>query len=228
MLFNQSVNVYIRGFNEQLPVLPNGIEALLPYSSDEANKLSQEFYKKYYSDTLRRSLILGINPGRNGAGLTGIPFTDTKRLKEKCHIHTSLKSFEPSSEFIYKMIDSFGGPEVFYKNYFISSVSPIGFIRHGKNYNYYDEKTLTEVLTPYIVHQMKRLLSLKLNRNRIFCLGEGKNYKFLCDLNKKHEWFEEIIPMAHPRFIMQYKRKQINQYINLYIKVLHADIPPNH
>jgi Domain of unknown function (DUF4918) len=195
---------------------------LLPYSTKEANTLSNQFYKKYYSDSDQRSLILGINPGRNGAGLTGIPFTDSKRLIEKCQIQTDLKSHEPSSEFIYNMIDEYGGPELFYRNNFISSVSPIGFIKDGKNYNYYDESKLIDILNPYIVYQMFRLLQLKLKTKKIICLGEGKNFKYLNALNVKHKWFGEIIPLAHPRFIMQYKRPRMDVYIDQYINALKA------
>ncbi len=220
MQFNLSIQKYILGFEEQLPVLPKGIDALLPYASSDIKILSQKFYEKYYSDSSERSLILGINPGRNGAGLTGVPFTDSKRLQEKCRIQTDLKSYEPSSEFIYQMIESFGSPGVFYKKFFISSVSPIGFIKHGKNYNYYDEPGLMKILSPYIIHQMNRLLQLKLKKTKIICLGEGKNFKFLNELNSKQHWFEKIIPLAHPRFIMQYQRRQLDSYIGKYISAL--------
>lgn len=228
MLYNQSIQNYLKGIEEQLPELPSGIKALLPYSSEEANRIAKLFYSKYYSDHSNRSLILGINPGRNGAGLTGIPFTDSKRLEEKCNIKTEIKSYEPSSEFIYNVIDAFGGVELFYKKFFISSISPIGFVKQNKNYNYYDEKILQDVLTPYMIHQMNRLLKLKCNTRKIICLGEGKNYKFLSERNKVHHWFNEIIPLAHPRFIMQYRRKQIDSYIELYIRQLNACLDLDH
>jgi hypothetical protein len=44
-------------------------------------KICSSFYQKYYADNKKRSLIIGINPGRFGAGVTGIPFTDPIRLK---------------------------------------------------------------------------------------------------------------------------------------------------
>lgn len=131
-----------------------------------------------------------------------------------------LDSHETSSEFIYKMIEAYGGTNTFYKQFFISAVSPIGFIKDGKNYNYYDDNHIASLLTPYIVHQMSCLLKLPLNRRRIICLGEGKNYKFLSALNAVYGWYEMIIPLAHPRFIMQYKRKSIDRYIDLYIQAL--------
>jgi len=51
--------------------------------SSVVRKLIREFYTKFYSDCKPRQLVLGINPGRFGAGATGIPFTDTRRLNEK-------------------------------------------------------------------------------------------------------------------------------------------------
>src|SRR5665811_2176339 len=97
------------------------------------------FYNKFYSDYFPRYLILGINPGRFGAGVTGIPFTDSKRLSEKCGLSIPrLKTFEPSSVFVYEMIDAYGGVEQFYNKFFISAVCPLGFTlinNKGKSIN---------------------------------------------------------------------------------------------
>ncbi len=220
MTFDQTIQEYILGFGDQLPKLMEGVNVLFPYQSKETLRLSLRFYKKYYCDHQVRLLILGINPGRHGAGLTGIPFTDPKRLAEQCKIPNHLKSHETSSEFIYAMIDEFGGPELFYKQFFISSVSPVGFVKDQKNYNYYDNRKLSDQLKPYIIFQMNRLLRLNLTTEIVFCLGEGKNYQFLQSLNKTEKWFDKIIPLAHPRYIMQYKRQDLKTFINLYINTL--------
>ena len=67
--------------------LPAGIRVMNPFAeNDSAMAASSAFYCKYYNDVRPRTPILGINPGRFGAGLTGIPFTDPKRLKECCNI----------------------------------------------------------------------------------------------------------------------------------------------
>jgi hypothetical protein len=39
-------------------------------------------------------------------------------------------------------------------------------------------------------------------------------------LNNDHEFFNEVIPLAHPRFIMQYRRKFVAEYIDTYLKKL--------
>ncbi len=82
-----------------------------------------DFYKKYYSDNRSRRLILGINPGRFGAGVTGIPFTDTLRLKEKCGLSVAgLKTYETSSVFVYEMINKYVGCEKICTNFFYQSL----------------------------------------------------------------------------------------------------------
>jgi len=218
--FSENILAYIQGFEQQLPELPDGILPLLPYHQQEVLQLALQFYTKFYATNTPRLLILGINPGRLGAGSTGIPFTDAKRLQEDCGIQNQLKTYEPSSVFIYKMIDAYGGAELFYADYFISSLSPIGFIKQGKNYNYYDDKKMLHLIKPYIVFQMERLMQLNIKKDQVFCLGEGKNYQILSDLNKTQHWFKEIQALPHPRFIVQYKSKFMEEYIVKYIQAL--------
>jgi hypothetical protein len=67
---------------------------------------------------------------------------------------------------------------------------------------------------------MRNQLAFGIKTNVAYCLGEGDNYKFLSQFNEQHQFFEKIIPLAHPRFIMQYKRKSLNQYIESYLKAL--------
>ncbi len=108
--------------------LPEGIRVMNPFTENpQALATSSAFYKKFYNDHNRRHLILGINPGRFGAGVTGIPFTDTKRLEEKCGLKIDgIHTYEPSSVFVYEMIDAYGGVEAFYKDFYINSPSPLG------------------------------------------------------------------------------------------------------
>lgn len=211
---------YLRGITTGIPKLPNGVELLLPYESPEVWQILEVFYRKFYSDEHPRRLILGINPGRFGAGVTGIPFTDAKRLKSHCGIPMDQESYEPSSEFVYQVIDQYGGVNAFYSDYMVSSISPVGFIKNGKNFNYYDDLNFTKQLEPYIAQQMKSLLELPVNRETVICFGEGKNYQILTRLNQYYQWFGTIRPLPHPRYVMQYKRRQLNDYLGKYIKEL--------
>jgi len=50
-----------------------------------------------------------------------------------------------------------------------------------------------------------------------FCLGDGKNYKYLNALNTEMRFFNTIIPLSHPRFIMQYRVKKKHEFIGKYL-----------
>ncbi|MFC4870388.1 uracil-DNA glycosylase family protein [Negadavirga shengliensis] len=219
----------IIAFNKELDIpkgIPSSIRMMNPYQENgEAMDLSASFYRKFYNDRNPRKLILGINPGRLGAGLTGIPFTDTQRLIENCGISTKIKTYEPSAVFVYEMIAEYGGAEAFYADCFFNSVCPLGFVKidakgREKNLNYYDEKQLEERMTSYILASLEKLIKLDVVRERVICLGTGKNFKFLSKINRIHRFFNEIIPLEHPRYIMQYRSKEKQQYIRKYLEVL--------
>ncbi len=169
-------------------------------------------------------MILGINPGRFGAGLTGIPFTDPKRLVANCGIeYNGISAHELSSVFVYDVIAAFGGEEMFYKNFYINSVCPLGFTslsKKGKevNYNYYDSKELTNCVYDFIMESIKKQIGFGINTDVCFCFGTGKNEKFLLEINNEFGFFRKIIALEHPRYIMQYKLKKKQQYIDKYIK----------
>ena len=201
------------------PGLPPGVDILFPQQHAEVISVVETFFDKYYNDDHPRHLVFGINPGRFGAGTTGINFTAPKQLKEFCGIdHPFRSQTELSAEFIYEMINDYGGVGKFYSNYFISSISPLGFIKNGVNMNYYDDKELLEAVIPFITGSIKKQVSFGFKTDRCFCIGGDKNLKFFSALNKEHAFFEEIIPLPHPRFIMQYRRKQKQGYIDEYLR----------
>jgi len=222
-------------FNEQLiytgDPLPPGIRIMNPFrESEQAMAISEAFYRKYYNDRNKRHLILGINPGRFGAGLTGIPFTDTKRLVSECHIPYEGKiSHEPSSVFVYEMIHAFGGAEAFYSKFYINSLCPLGFTivddkSKEKNYNYYDSPALQKAVAGYIIENIRTQISLGVETDVCFCFGTGKNESFLRRLNNEHNFFGKIVALEHPRFIMQYKAKSKEMYIDKYLSAFHSVI----
>lgn len=201
--------------------LPRGVGVMNPYADAACREVCERFYHKFYGDNGKRFLIVGINPGRFGAGITGIPFTDPIKLESLFGIANALpKKPELSAEFIHNMIAAFGGYEKFFTKFFINSVSPLGFVLDGKNLNYYDTPALKKALDPFIRKSMNDLIDLGIRRDVAFCLGEGANYKHVVGLNAEEKWFDEIIPLAHPRFIMQYRRKYVGQYIDDYVQKL--------
>ena len=201
--------------------LPKGIGILFPQKDPQVIELVKKFFTKYFKDDSPRRLLLGINPGRFGAGITGVNFTAPKQLKEVCGIdhHLDLRS-ELSAEFIYDMIHEYGGVKKFYQDWFIGSVCPLGFIKNGKNINYYDDKKLMEAVTPFIVDCINKQVAIGFNTDKCLCIGGEKNFKFLSGLNNEHKWFKEIVPLPHPRFILQYRRKQKEKYIHQYLSAM--------
>ncbi|MEO6316931.1 MAG: uracil-DNA glycosylase family protein [Chitinophagaceae bacterium] len=206
----------------RLPVeLPEGIEVMTPYDNAATMEACTSFYKKFYNDTHQRRMIIGINPGRFGGGVTGIPFTDPIRLQNDCGIDNNwAKKQELSSLYIYEMIRAFGGVAAFYQQFYITAVSPLGFTSAGKNLNYYDDKTLQDRIKPFVIDCLKKQFCFGIYRTTAFCLGDGKNYKYLSALNKETQFFENIVPLPHPRFIMQYKLKKKQEYIDRYLQQL--------
>ena len=209
-------------FRLQLPFkLPNKIEVLDAHKTPLVQAACKAFYQKFYSDDNERHLLIGINPGRFGGGVTGIPFTDPIRLQDDCGIENNFqKKQELSSVFMYDMINTYGGAEKFYSKFYISAVSPLGFVREGKNLNYYDDKVLLQRVEPFVIDCMNKQIAFGLNSNICFCIGEGENLKYLKKLNEQHGWFKEIKPLSHPRFVMQYKLKTKHIYIQQYIEAL--------
>jgi hypothetical protein len=202
--------------------LPEGIQVMNPYKDAYTFQVCTSFYSKFYNDTHTRTFIAGINPGRLGGGLTGITFTDPVKLEQVCGIPNALqKKTELSADFIYQMIAAYGGADKFYTNYFFGAISPLGFTKDGKNLNYYDDKKLQEAVMPFIYKSMQKQISLGLNTEVCYCLGEGKNYEFFQKINNEYAFFKKIIPLPHPRFIMQYQRKKLREFITLYTSTLH-------
>jgi hypothetical protein len=184
----------------------------------------QEFYHKYYNDSIKRKFMIGINPSRHGAGVTGVPFTDTKRLESVCGIKMlSAHTHEVSSVFMYHMIKEYGGPNAFYKDVYINSPFPLAIIRetNGKwlNANYYDDPKLFEMVKGFMLESLKRHIKIGVDTSEVFILGR-KNAGFIRKLNNEEKLFDKMTVLDHPRYIQQYQSKNIQHYIDEYILAL--------
>lgn len=219
----------VNNFNRQLHYtgnLPENIRIMNPFrESPEALEISSAFYDKYYADTAERLFVIGINPGRFGAGVTGIPFTDTKRLQDVCQIPVEhISTHEPSSVFVYSVVKEYGGPEVFFRRIYINSVCPLGFVRLNDkgnwiNCNYYDYKELTRLTEDFMTESLRQQIAFGLRRDLAIVMGK-KNEQFLNHLNDKHHFFRKIIQVPHPRYIVQYKSKHAGEYIEEYLRAI--------
>ncbi|MCD8041903.1 MAG: SMUG2 DNA glycosylase family protein [Tannerellaceae bacterium] len=203
--------------------LPENIQILNPYRDNpEIKKIAERFYTRFYGDTRFRRMLIGINPGRLGAGVTGIPFTDSKRLTGECGIPVeSVATHEPSSVFMYDMIRAYGGVKQFYRDFYIGSVSPLGLIiRNEKgnwvNRNYYDDNSVFRLMYDFIIQSMHTQLEFGINREVGYVLGK-KNYTFFREINEKEKFFKTLTVLEHPRYIVQYKPHNADWYIAKYL-----------
>lgn len=218
--FNQSFDV---NYNN---ILPNNYKIINPFIAfPPALHSMEKFYTKYYSDHFSRKFIIGINPGRLGAAITGIPFTDTKRLEEHCNIFMEeVSSHEVSSVFVYDMIQAWGGVASFYQNYYINSPLPFALVKKTKNgkwrnANYYDSSILFEALKNVMISSLELQLSWNLNKESVIILGK-KNADFIKRLFKEMQFYPKITVLEHPRYIQQYKFKERDFYIEKYLQNL--------
>lgn len=220
---------YVVNFNKNLAYhgkLPIGYKVMNPFiDNPETFSVMNQFYQKFYNDNHQRKFIIGINPSRHGAGVTGVPFTDTKRLESICGIKMySAHTHEVSSVFLYDMIQSYGGVKHFYSEFYINSPFPLAILKKSPNgtwlnANYYDDKTLFLMLKDYMVESLKKHIKVGLDCSRVFVLGT-KNAQFILKINQEAKLFKHIEVLEHPRYIQQYKSKEKAFFIDKYIATL--------
>jgi hypothetical protein len=214
-----SILNFYKGLNPQFK-LPVGVSLMNPYRDRSSWILVESFY-----GSIQGTRIANIH-FRNQSGRwrrrTG-PLRDPDRLEEHCGISHELKKLpELSSQFIYQMIDEFGGVDQFYGHFFISALCPLGFMQKGKNLNYYDNRDLCNASEPFMIDCIRKQVDTILGSSTCICLGEGENFNYFKKLNDKHVFFQKIVPLPHPRWIMQYRRKRLNEFVNKYVKALEA------
>lgn len=210
--------------------LPDGFQVMNPYlDNPETIQVMRQFYHKYYADSRNRQFIVGINPSRKGAGVTGVPFTDTKRLYSACGIEMkSAHTHEISSVFMYDMIDAYGGAATFYERFYINSPFPLAIVRQTKagqwvNANYYDDPSLFTAVKDFMITSLKKHISMGLDVSKVYVLGK-KNAKFIQKLNGEAKLFGGIEILEHPRYIQQYKSKEKDFYIAKYIEAFDSGL----
>lgn len=200
-----------------------GVAALFPYRDPTVMECTTAFYRKFFDDSRPRVFLIGINPGRFGGGTTGIPFTDPVSLEKQCGIRNPFpKRRELSAEFIESLIARWDGPTDFYKAFFITAVSPVGFTKDGKNYNYYNDAKLFDAVRPFILKSMRAQLAFGARRDVAVVLGAGRNFEFFSRLNAEQKFFDRLLVVKHPRFIMQYKRPKVSDYLSRYEALLRS------
>jgi len=200
----------------------------------QIKEITATFYKKYYHDKNKRILILGSSPARKGTSVTGIPFEDASHLYKSTGI--MIQDFyinKSSSDFLYDVMEQYGGCKKFYSDFFMSFVCPLGIVNINSkgnevNANYYENKKLEKILYNFIVEAIKKQIAFGIDQSVCYCIGSGENYKFLSKINEQYNFFDKIVPLEHPRFIMQYNKKDSVKYLEKYISALKRKNNPPH
>ena len=187
---------------------------LFKRKSQRLDELLRKYLKIFLSDFFPFYLDLGV------------PFTDPIRLKTFCQIESNFpEKPELSAQFIYDYFLENYSLEKFNQEFFIGAVCPLGLESKGRNMNYYDNKILMKnLLEHFIPEHIQEQIDLGCSTKVAICLGEGLNYSTMEKLNKKYHFFRTLLKLPHPRYIMQYKRKQVNDYVEKYVQTCQVAI----
>lgn len=194
-------------FNARLS--DNNIEIIREFENNY--ELIDKFFVKYYGKLLPDCVICGINPGKNGAGKTGIPFIDFATLSK---LLPGVENFnvEPTATFFYDIISAFGADN-FFNKFYVTNFSSVGYIKNDKNFNYYDglPDELVKLIEKNFLSEME-IIKPKI----IVSLGEDVHNRikrlFPTDNVKK-------IRLPHPLYIIRNSNSK-NKWKEIYISTL--------
>ncbi|WP_391207752.1 uracil-DNA glycosylase family protein [Psychrobacillus sp. L4] len=152
------INLHIDFYNQKITD-PESLQVLEAENIKILNgfhnniELVRTYYREMYKGQGNRIVFCGINPGKNGAGKTGIPFIDFKGLSQLLPDITNQDS-ENSAQFIMSVISEIGA-EKFHDCVYMTNLSWFGFTRHGSNINYYElPKHLQATFTDSFIDEM--------------------------------------------------------------------------
>lgn len=209
-----------------LPTPPEGFSLRSPYSgilSEKVLEAAAKFYDMFYSDNRKRVLVLGSSPARRGSAATGVPFEDANHLAELTGVSLGMQhASKGSADFLSEVIMEYGGYELFYSNFCMGFVCPVGIVRVAKdgretNANYYDTRKLQDSLNPLLLRSLKSQASLGVSDAICICVGSSGNYRYLSCVNEAEGLFGKIIALEHPRYIMQYNRHRKSEFVRKYL-----------
>ncbi len=223
---NKKIVDYYKWLSLQNIELFDKYKIVNPYKQERIIKIVEMFYNKYFDDNNNRYLILGASPARRGTSATGIPFEDEEHIyKLTGEIVNDFYINKNSSNFLYDVMENYGGIDKFYSDFFFGFVCPLGIVNTNNknnevNVNYYENNKLKKHLNDFIKKSLEELIKMGINRDVCYCIGSGDNYQFLSKLNEENNYFKRIVALEHPRYIMQYNKDKVSFYMNKYLKEL--------
>jgi hypothetical protein len=170
-------------------------------------ELVRRYYQKVYSTEAKRVVLCGINPGKNGAGKTGIPFLDFRAVSQILS-GIGQDDREQSAQFILSIINEIGS-ESFYKNVYMTNISWFGFTKDGNNLNYYDlpsplPTTFTDsfieemdIVQPKVIvplsKEVEQTLKQMINNGRLrYPIAKRLPHPYYCSIGKRVTRYKEI------------------------------------
>ena len=192
------------------------IRILSEFLDNEKNII--EFHKKYVEPNSPKIVICGINPGRKGAGKTGIPFIDFASLTRMLPDIKENDS-EQTAKFFFSVIQKIG-IENFYKNFHVTNLSWFGFSRIDKNKNVnYDNEDIPAEIKNCLIDKFVEEMEL-INPDYIITLSKDVLYE-LKSLKEQKKISSEIgARLNHPSWITTYRSKDINMWKIKYVETL--------
>ena len=169
------------------------------------------FWQTYYGSSVPRVVICGINPGRHGAGKTGIPFLDFQSLAQLIP-DVERSDSESSAGFFYQVIKQFGA-SAFLPTFYVTNIASVGFVRAGKNLNYND----LPAPALEIVERNFLLEMAVVQPTHIISLGEVVHATVNKLMGKDVDCKRRL---PHPSWIANYRRNQIEEWVTRYLAVL--------
>ena len=223
---NKKIIDYYKWLSLQNIELFDKYKIVNPYKQERIIKVVEVFYNKYFDDNHNRYLILGASPARRGTSATGIPFEDEEHIYKLTG--ESINNFyinKNSSNFLYDVMENYGGIDKFYSDFFLEFVCPLGIVNINNknnevNVNYYENRKLQSYLNDFIKKSLDELIKIGINREVCYCIGSGENYQYLLKLNEENHYFKRIVALEHPRYIMQYNKDKTAFYMNKYLNEL--------
>lgn len=165
------------------------------------------FWQKYYGDAVPRIMICGINPGRLGAGKTGIPFLDYESLSQLIPGVERMDS-EKSAGFFFRVVESFGA-ESFFKTFYVTNFSSVGYLRDANNFNYHDlPQPALEIVEQNFLEEIRLV-----EPTHVISLGR-----------KVHGSVLRLLPpgidcslrLPHPSWIATYRSYEMDHWVSRY------------
>jgi uracil-DNA glycosylase len=169
------------------------------------------FWQTYYGDSVSRVVICGINPGRHGAGKTGIPFVDFQSLAQLI-TGVDRQDSERSAKFFFQVVRQFG-VEDFFNSFYVTNVSSVGFMRDGKNLNHNElpESALTVVERNF----MQEMAIIQ--PTHVISLGEVVQNSVRTLLPASVDC---SMRLPHPAWVTSYRGKEMHEWTNRYLSML--------